>query len=146
MFNYIKYRVKLNKLSKSRKKIHDIYSKDIREAQQKKKSRDEIEEIKHDQYFEYAMIQEEIDILITSYLRSKANTLFVSLPEYDDEKMWTECNKISQQKVLTTLGINKIKKTIRQERKERVEIILMVAASLTGIIGAITGLIALIKK
>jgi len=146
MFNHLKYRFKLQKIFNNKKKIQNAFSKEIGKAYQQKKSSDEIHLIKQNEYFEVGMIQEEIDILITNHLREKATALFVPLPEYNQEKMWTKCDKISQQKILTRLGINTIKTAIRKERKERIELLLMVAASLTGVIGAITGLIALLKK
>ena len=145
MFNYLKFRSALKKLSTQKEKIEEAYSKDIRKARQEKKTRDEIGGIISGEMFEAGMVQEEIDILITNYLRAKANRLLVPIPEYD-KKMWTECNKISQQKVLTTRGINTLKSAIRKEYRERFELPSIVATLLIGIIGAATGLIAILKN
>ena len=150
MINYCRYRLKLQKFFNEKKKQQDLYSREIKKAHKQNKSPQEIHMIKHEEFYEVETIQEKIDILITNYLRNKANILFVPLPDYDDKKMWTECSMISQQKVLTTLGISTIKTAIRKEWKERTELYLMwatfIVVSLTGIIGAITGLVAVLKK
>lgn len=125
MFKYLWFKSDLKKPFNQKEKIQRGYSKDIRKARQEKKTRDEIDET-----ISVEMVQEEIGILITNYLRANANRLLVPLPEYDDEKMWTKCDKISQQKVLSTRVINTTKSAIRKEHKERFELILMIAASL----------------
>ncbi len=146
MFDYLQYRIKLRKFSNIKKKAHDTFSKEIREAYRKKESSEEINRIQYGEFFEVTMAEEEISTLITNYLRKKAYKLFVPLPEFENEQMWTQCNKISDQKVLTYLGINTVTKAIREERKGKVELFLMIITSLTGIIGAIIGLIAIIKR
>ncbi len=150
MFNDLKYNSELKKLNKKKKEYQDSYSKDIIKARQQKKPHDEIEMIKQEEYNEVGMIQEEIDILNANYWRNKAYTLFVPLPEYDDEKMWTKCSMISQQNVLTPLGINTIRTAIRKEQDERSKLYWrwarFIVISLPGIIGAITGLIAVLKR
>ena len=148
MFNYLKYRFKLKKLSNSNRKTQDCFSKKISEAHKQKKPKNEIASLRDDAFFEYKMIQEEIDILITNYLRKKAHNLFVplpTLPDIDNHKMWIKCNTISNQNVLTTLGIHTTKNAIRKEKKEKNEIVFMWAMFLIGLIGAVTGLIAVIK-
>lgn len=146
MINYWKFKSKIKEINSEKRKIQESYLKDISKARKQKKSPEEINEIRQSEYFDVGMVQEKIDIQITNYLRNKANTLFVPLPDYDDKKMWVECSMISQQKVLTTLGISTIKTAIRKEWKEKAEIYLIWLASLTGIIGALTGLIAVLKR
>ncbi len=146
MFNYLNFQLELKKLSNQKEKIQGLYSEDVRKAHQEKQTHDDIESIISCEMYEVGMVQEEIDILTTNYLRAKANRLLVPLPEYDDKKMWNECNKISQQKVLSIRGINTLKSAIRKEQKERFELSLMIATILIGFIGAATGLIAILKS
>ena len=146
MLDCLKFRKELKKLTAAKVKALEFYSDKIKKVRQETKSHDEIQEILHTEMFEVGIIQEEIDMLITSHLRAKANHLLVPIPECDDENMWTECNKISRQKVLTTRGINSLKSAIRKEKKERLELPITLAMLLIGIIGAITGLIAISKS
>ena len=145
MIDYLKYRYKIGILNDSRLKTEEAYCRKIKKAREQKKSHEEIESLERDEIFELVMIKEEISILITGYLIKKANKWFVPIPGYNEEKMWEKCNAISDQKVLTTMGINTVKQAIRNELKGRIELFIMVAAALTGIIGALTGLIAVIK-
>lgn len=107
---------------------------------------DDIERLEHQIGFDYIVIQEEIDILITKYLRNRANKLFVPMPDYNDENMWDRCNTISNEKVLSTLGINTIKKNIRAELNERSELVFKYLGFLIAVIGALTGLFAVILR
>jgi hypothetical protein len=83
----------------------------------------------------------------SDYLISKADRLIIPLPPDDDEKMWTIVDDDSERKyVLTYAGINELRNAIRAERKGRIERWLMLTSGLVGVIGAITGLVAVIKK
>jgi hypothetical protein len=84
---------------------------------------------------------------MSDYLISKADRLIIPLPPDDDEKMCTIVDDDSERKyVLTYAGINELRNAIRAERKGRIERWLMLSSGLVGVIGAITGLVAVIKK
>ena len=144
MTPYSKYRLKLRSLTKHQQKVDDENNKNLIAARKQKKNADEIQLLEHERCFDYKCIQEEIDVLITKYLRNRANKLFVPMPDYNDENMWDRCNTISDEKVLSTLGINTINKNIRAELNERSELVLKYLGILIGVIGAFTGLFAVI--
>jgi hypothetical protein len=84
---------------------------------------------------------------MSDYLISKAHRLIIPLPPDDDEKMWTIVDDNSERKyVLTYAGINELRNAIRAELKGKIERWLMLTSGLVGVIGAITGLVAVIKK
>ena len=146
MIPYLKYRLKLRSLTKHQQKVDDENNKNLIDARRQKKKADDIEGLEHQIGFDYVVTQEEIDILITKYLWNRANKLFVPMPDYNDENMWDRCNTISNEKVLSTLGINTIKKNIRAELNERSELGFKYLGFLIAVIGALTGLFAVILQ
>ena len=92
------------------------------------------------------MLDEEISILTTDNLIRKARRRFVPIPPHETEEMWEQCDKISNRYVLTNKGISELRSSLRKERKEQVELIVMILATLTGFVGEITGLVAVTMK
>lgn len=76
----------------------------------------------------------------------KARRRFVPIPSRETDEMWEQCDTISNRYVLTDKGISQLRSSLRKEFKAQVELIVTVLAVLTGIIGAITGLVAVIMK
>jgi hypothetical protein len=68
------------------------------------------------------------------------------IPDYNDEECWKNMCAYRQGRILTTKGVCEIKKAIRAEEKERREGYIVWIAALTGIIGAITGLVAVWRR
>lgn len=97
-------------------------------------------------YVEDSMIEEEIAILATDYITQMARRRFVPIPSHDQNGMWDQCNKMSNRYILTHRGISQLRSSLRKDRKEQVELVVMILAVLTGIIGAATGLWAVILK
>ena len=146
MTEYCKYRAKLAKLFRQKERLRAAFAADIRKAQKDSKSREDIQSLEHQSYFEESMIDEEIAILATDNLIRKARRRFVPIPSHDTDGMWEQCNTISNRYVLTDQGISQLRSSLQKERKEHAEIVVMVLAVLTGIIGAVTGLVAVIMK
>lgn len=146
MNEYLKYRAKLAKLFSQKEAIRNAYADDIRKAQKEGKSRDDIQSLEHSSHFEESMVDEEISILATDNLISKARRRFVPIPSHETEGMWDQCDTISNRYVLTSKGISEVRSSLRKEQKEQIELAVMILAILTGIIGAITGLVAVIMK
>lgn len=146
MFESIKYRLELSKLFKRKKKINQNYSKLIRVAEKEKRPEEEIDGLCSEAAFEDDILDEEISLLVTNYLEGQSKRYFLPLPERNDQKMWTECGIISKQRVLTSHGISEVRSALRKEAKERMEIIFTFLVILTGIIGAITGLLAILLR
>lgn len=144
--SYIKYRWKLRKLLRLQEKTQNSYKKNIKKAHKENKSHDDIEEIRSMAYSEYLMLKEEIDEYVTNYLTSVASKLMIPKPDLKDDSMWYNDQYTSRRKLLTENGISLIRSNIRNEKKESINLFLPIIAAITGMIGAITGLLAIILK
>jgi hypothetical protein len=142
MIDYIKYRLELVKLFKEKKSIGDLYAKEIHKSQKQAKHREEIELIEAEFSFERRWIDENISLLVTDFLLRRADRRFVPVPSRDDAGMWEQCDLVNNRYTLTSAGISKLQTSLRLENKERNEIVLKILAAITGIIGAVTGLLA----
>jgi len=136
----------LRRLSKQKGKIRSEYAKDLASARAAGNSINDLRALESEAWFEESMVNEEIALLITDFLVSKADKHFIATPSRKEEGMWEQCDKISERFVLTKAGISAVRSSIRTEAKERRDLILPVIAALTGVIGTLTGLIAVLKK
>lgn len=146
MIDFVKYRVALRRLVRQKEKICFAYAKQISEAHKERKKLDDIRALESSAWFEEQMLNEEISILATTYWISKATKHFITIPSRAEEGMWEQCDKISERFVLTSSGISVLRSSLRTERKERRDLILPYILAFTGIIGALTGLIAILRK
>ena len=143
MISEIKYRWRLNRLYAKQNKTVRLYDKCIKKAKAEGEKREEIEILKSEESGIFFEIQDEIQSLITSHLANVAQRHFLPVPDRNDDDMW---NKFGYRKVLTDKGISQIRKTIRREKKERRDTYMPWIAAFTGLIGALTGLLAIILK
>jgi hypothetical protein len=146
MIDYIRYRRKIAGLFRQRKSMGDAYAREIHNAREEGRPREEIESIEADAHSERHIIDEDISILVTDYLLMNANRRFVPIPSHDEDGMWKQCDAVSNRYVLTNAGISKLLASLRSEKKERNEIVLKTLAAITGIIGAATGFLAVWLK
>jgi len=146
MIEYIKFKFALRKLFKSKEETRVKYSNFLALARSEKKSIEDIQGLEHEAYFEESMIDEEISLLVTRYLTSKARRQFIPIPPINNEEMWEKCSKISLSYVLTDAGISNVRSLLGKEAKEKRDSIVTFIAAITGLIGTVTGLIAIINK
>jgi len=140
MFEAIKYRWKLRKLEKECNRIQGIYAKHRKGLKGK-----DLAVLHSEEGSEICPVLEEIDSLKTGRFSQIANRLMVPLPDYNDKELWQDLCYSSRRVALTSKGFWELKKLIRQEKRERREGFVVWLATLTGIIGAITGLAAVLK-
>jgi hypothetical protein len=119
---------------------------EIQIARNERKPKGEIQRLDHDAWFEQRLIDEDISILTTDRLLRRAQRHFVPVPSIKEDSMWTKCEVTENRYILTSSGINKVRSLLRSEQKEGLEFILKILAALTGIVGAITGLVAVLLK
>ena len=146
MINALKYHMELKNLHKQYYKTSTFYRVKIEQAQKEHKSRDEIQALNSEKWHELQYIDEQIDSLVSRRLCRIANRLMVPIPDYGNEAYWVEMGAYDVGKVLTAKGIQEIRKNIRSERKERWEWLFVLLAALTGLVGAITGLAAVLSR
>ena len=131
---------------RQKEKKHTAFATDIQKAWKDGKPQVDIQALEHKSYVEQKMIDEEISILTSDYLIRKARRRFVFLPSRETDEMWEHCEMISTRYVLTNQGISQLQSSLRKRLKEQVEIIMLLLAALTGIIGAVTGFVAVLMK
>jgi len=140
MFEVIKYRWKLYELNKQYENVTEKYKqlkKDVKG--------DEYAMLHTEEGSEVVPLLEEMDALKTRRFCQIADNLMVPLPDSKDESLWSD-RYYGKGKNLTINGIWELKKFIRQEKRERREGFMVWLAALTGIIGIITGLVAVVLR
>lgn len=143
--NYISYRVSLYKLNRQRNKTDKYHDKEYERAK-KQGDRDEIEKAMSLASHELHEIEDEILHLEYSYLMSIASKMLLPTPTSDKEgKLWEQSRYTGKWR-LTSKGILELRGLIRKEKKEKTELLVRWISIIIGLIGAITGLVAVIKK
>ena len=139
MIEYTKYRYQLWMLQRSKKKLRRDLKGYIEEAKNKDERNSREAELSHYLQEEDENIRE----LHAIYLRNIAKNLMVPSPNSKDETYW---DRDGYSQILTEKGIYELKKSIRLEKKERRDVIFAWVVIITGLIGALIGLVSVIKK
>lgn len=143
------YRWKLWKWQRSRRKLVEAYQADYRKAVKSKLGNDALHDLKDAERWEVSLRNEEIETLTSDYLCEQASILQVPLPAWksEDEQdgSWERTYQL-QNWVLTRKGMAEVRAAIREEKAARHEVFLSWVTPLIGLIGALTGLIAIWKN
>jgi hypothetical protein len=139
-------------LAWSRSRIESGYARDI-VAARRAKNHDEVLSLESARLFELGLQQEEEDSHLTKQLRRKARRLRVPIPRVSNEDgsisdQWYEGSQTGGW-YLTDGGIRSLREEIRKEQKARHEgraQFIVWLSAITGIVGAITGLVAVLQK
>lgn len=131
-------------------RINGHYRKLVEEARRKHRAgSDEVEALRSKWFFEGGMLKEELEAIATNKLRKQAYRLKVPFPSppYGSDEFETEDwerGSTFGEWFLKPSGYMKVRAVIRSEQKERREALLAWIIPMTGLIGAITGLIAVL--
>ena len=90
------------------------------------------------------MIDDDIVQLVSNYLQSEANKHFISAPRFNLVDGNWELSDISNRVRLSQDAIRELRSAIRAEQKESSELIRSWLTGLTGLIGVLIGLLAVI--
>jgi len=145
MFENIRLKFKLLKLNNSRNRTISLFRKDKRKMISEKKSRNDIRSIEEEEMFEVGLIDSEIEQCYTTYYLNKARKMFISIPSYSDKTFWKELDQNNPILYLSVSAIKMIRDEVKNNRKDNVNQLIQVITSLTGIIGAIIGVIAILN-
>jgi leucyl-tRNA synthetase len=144
MFEYLKFRWNLYRLFRDRDNLDSFYKKAIQKAEKDKRA--DVDGLIAEALHEQRWTDEDISILITNYLVRCASRKFLPIPNHQERGMWEACVFQQNRSVLTGAGIARLRSTIRAEQKERRDMITSWVTFGVGIIGAMTGLIAVMAK
>ncbi len=145
MIDEIVYRWKLSRLQQSKRKTTKIYCKLIDEAR-KKKDETEAEYQGSLLWAQTDIIEDDIRWLVTQRLFNLADKYLLPRPEFGDIEggAWEE-ETIRRGYRLKPEAMAQLRAIIREEQKARSEHMRLWLVPLTGLVGAITGLIAVIS-
>lgn len=144
MFEGTKFNFRLLRLQRQRSKVKAFYNKANIEARKKGESPQGLEGIWQEERMELVLIDDDISHLISQRLLSLAEKYLLPRPEYKEKDKWIESKVNPNSYRLSPIAILELRSAVRKEQKERYERIFMWLAALTGIIGAISGLVAVI--
>jgi hypothetical protein len=138
MFDWLRYRCQLAMLQRRRRRLQAQYSKESREAEKQKKS--------HFELYGRSTSKKEMSIahaitsLETLYLCSQAEKYMLPAPVLDD----FEVDNDSKYAYLTPEAMMQLRSQIRTEQKERSDLARSWLSGITGLIGVLIGLLAII--
>ena len=124
-------------------RLNRFFDAEIKKAKEEKRSSDEIDTLRKGLMADIEYIEEEIKILISQSLVRKAERLFLPVPSYYEANIWGSGN-ITGRWYLKPGGITELRSIIREETAARRKAFLEWINPFIGIIGATTGLLAVI--
>lgn len=146
--NCFSYKLNLLKLQRKRDKESKILLKAVNVARKQGGMAAE-NEAYHSERYELDLIDAEIACLSTCYHISVAEKMALPTPTLSTESDLWEKSDYTGKWYLSNNGIAEIRRSIRTERKEKRENFgfwaTMLTTMLIGVIGAVTGLIAVLK-
>lgn len=145
MIEYLTYRIQLRKLNKALSKLHNEAA--LVESSYKSGEDDQghISYI----YHQCHQLEQWIEFHKTSYFKNKADSLLIPMPSTQDTTIYEEFDfgdEDGPKKILTAQGIYQVRELIRNEQKAKREVVGFWFAIITGLIGAVIGLISIIKS
>lgn len=145
LIDRIKFQVQLSILQRRRRKVLGSFQDRFAAAVEKGRSPEVKEGLRHEERFALDELDNAIDVLTTAHLLQDARRLQLPLPDFDDETCWEESYSFGGRH-LTATGITKLRSEIRLERKARWDSVSSQMTLIIGLLGAIIGLVSILKK
>jgi hypothetical protein len=146
MIDTLRFRYQMWRLQRRRRKISRLYDKMIAEQTKKKNStKDDLRRLEHEVMFELHWVDEGIDDLISRHLLGITERRFLPRPRFEEDlgDIWVKSD-VTGQIYLSRQAVSEVRAMIRKDTKERQELMLPWLSLLIGLVGALTGLIAVI--
>lgn len=151
MLDWLRYRYQLSRLHKEKRDLSRSHTKASDQATAQQKSKHELERLALSFADDLQMHYDRIGILQTSYLTSLAEKRLIPVPagslpldERGNDKWRTA--KDSATLYLNDDGLRELCVALRADRRERLELARSWLTSLTGLIGVLIGLLAIILR
>ncbi|MGC2459250.1 MAG: hypothetical protein WA435_14785 [Gallionellaceae bacterium] len=146
MLNWIKFRREQHKIERWMDKISRAHKDAEKNVREKGASSEALYQLGHEYCFEHLLADDEMIRLTSSHYVRLANRMLIPVPEFKTEGgAWMESEQTGLYH-LTPQAVHELRATIRAEKKARREEWTIWLALMTGVIGALSGLIAIIKK
>ena len=144
MFDWLHYRYQLTLLQRKKRQTQRYFAKALNKARKEQKSVDDLQGLGAEETHELDFIDDDIHHLISNYVRSEAEKHFVPVPRFNLVDGKWERSEVSDRYRLTQECIKELRSAIRAERKESSELARSWLTGLTGLIGVLIGLLAII--
>ena len=141
--------LKLRRLQKDRSHVHDRYGMEHETFRQIGADDDQIKQLNHEEQYELGIINERIYQLHSQRIIALAERCFIRIPDLQEDREQWEVAKISRRWRLRRQALRELLSAIHEAEKRRREAAqtkLMWIAGLTGILGAMIGLISLVTR
>ena len=139
------YRRAVAKANRSYDRISTAYQKE-------RKGREPTEEELHNERFELSLEDDELQLLQSRWLIQQAHRYGIPIPAFGDKEAWEETRNTARH-VLTVEAMDALRGKIRKERNERwqfwelrAKVISLLLTGITGAVGTLIGLIAILYK
>jgi len=144
MFAYLRYKLELRRLNKFGSNL----------SKQRKEFEDSDEVCGPERYPDLQPILDKeweleswIDFHQTKYYESICREMIIPMPEKNDQKLYYKFNfddDAGDRYILTTAGFHEVRNSIRDEKKRKREAVGFWITMLTGVIGALIGLVSVL--
>jgi hypothetical protein len=91
------------------------------------------------------MLDDQISILQTRYLRERAQDRFINIPRVDEEGMWEKSDHLGSH-YLTAKGMARVKTQLDADEKATRDAFLAWITPTIGLIGVLIGFVAAVKR
>lgn len=145
--NWITYRINLAKLTREKEKIQKSLDSKVRQAA-RTEGEEAANEVRQtdDDSFNLECLKKSIYLLKTRYYRGRFDQLLLSFPKVTDEDGLWRRGQFSRDWYLTRKGFEKVHSEIKKEDRERLDSFIKITSTLIGLLGAIIGVLAVIKS
>lgn len=135
----VRFRRQLARLQKAKSKTIDAYQDDIEKA---RNAKDWDQEQYHasGMFHEVDMIDDEISALQHKYVTRQAEQLLIPLPKFNTKSSEWRCSEIDGRWRLADEMLFDVARTVRRERRERVELAFLFPAAFIGVVGGVVGI------
>jgi len=144
MLDWLRYRYDLWRLHNEKRAVHRYNARSWRRARRGKDITEAVENIKTHKWRNDLLIDDEIYQLESDYVQRQAERLLLSVPRFSEISNQWEESSFTKRWRLTRPTMLQLRSAIRAEKKERSELARSWLASLTGLIGVLIGLLAII--
>lgn len=146
MLNIIKFRLSQYKIEQSIDRISRAHDKAVKEARSKGATSEQLYELGLDYQFERVCAEDKMIGLTHSYYVRLANRMLIPVPTFEAEGgAWMQSQQTGRYH-LKPQELHELRTAVRAEQKARREVWAMGLVLVTGVIGALSGLIAIIKN
>jgi hypothetical protein len=144
VINYLGMRWRIWWLHREQRSLEKFYGKKLDAVREAKGSADDRASVESTHRWEDEMVTDKIYREHTVYLTKLAQTLMVPTPKWGSDR-WEDSSQMGF-RYLNREGLKELRTAIRAERKESREMWVPLVAGSTGVLGALTGLVAVFVK